>query len=85
MTYQSATYQSAHALRTALESRLLAQSTETGVSLDRLRRRVMFERIIASNATAPHRQPTSPRCRSRGRTATSGLQPAILLTSRPTQ
>jgi hypothetical protein len=41
------TYQSAQALRTALENRLLAQSTETGASLDRLRRRVMFERIIA--------------------------------------
>lgn len=41
------TYQSAQALRTALEHRLLARSTETGVSLDRLRRRVMFERIIA--------------------------------------
>jgi hypothetical protein len=33
---------------------LLAQSTETGVSLDRLRRRVMFERIIARfQATEP--------------------------------
>jgi hypothetical protein len=41
------TYHSAQALRTALEHRLLAQSTETGVSLDRLRRRVIFERIIA--------------------------------------
>ncbi|HKR48967.1 MAG TPA: nucleotidyl transferase AbiEii/AbiGii toxin family protein [Pseudonocardiaceae bacterium] len=41
------TYQSAPALRTALERRLLARSAETGASLDRLRRRVMFERIIA--------------------------------------
>lgn len=41
------TYQSSQALRTALETRLLAQATATGVSLDRLRRRVMFERIIA--------------------------------------
>jgi predicted nucleotidyltransferase component of viral defense system len=41
------TYHSAQALRTALENQLLTQSTETGVSLDRLRRRVMFERIIA--------------------------------------
>lgn len=41
------TYQSAQALRTALENRLLARSNETGASLDRLRRRVMFERIIA--------------------------------------
>ncbi|GAA2332916.1 hypothetical protein GCM10009854_05370 [Saccharopolyspora halophila] len=40
------TYQSAQALRTALEDRLLKQST-SGISLDRLRRRVMFERIIA--------------------------------------
>ncbi len=41
------TYQSAPALRIALERRLLARSAETGVSLDRLRRRVMFERVIA--------------------------------------
>jgi hypothetical protein len=41
------TYQPAQALRTALENRLLAQSAETGASLDRLRRRLMFERIIA--------------------------------------
>jgi hypothetical protein len=36
------TYQSAPALRTALERRLLERSTETGASLDRIRRRVMF-------------------------------------------
>jgi len=41
------TYQSAQALRTALENRLLARSAEAGVSLDRLRRRVMFERVTA--------------------------------------
>jgi hypothetical protein len=41
------TYQSAQALRTALEHRLLARSAKTGASLDRLRRRVMFERVIA--------------------------------------
>lgn len=40
-------YQSPQALRTALEHRLLLTSTQTGISLDRLRRRVMFERIIA--------------------------------------
>lgn len=40
-------YQSPQALRTALEHRLLAISTESGISLDRLRRRVLFERIIA--------------------------------------
>lgn len=40
-------YQSPQALRTALEHRLLVTSTESGISLDRLRRRVMFERIIA--------------------------------------
>jgi hypothetical protein len=40
-------YKSAQAFRIALEDRLLARSAETGVSLDRLRRRVMFERIIA--------------------------------------
>jgi hypothetical protein len=31
----------------ALEDRLLARSNETGVSLDRLRRRVVFERVVA--------------------------------------
>jgi hypothetical protein len=31
----------------ALEQRLLTRSGETGVSLDRLRRRVVFERILA--------------------------------------
>jgi hypothetical protein len=40
------TYDSARALRTALEYRLLATSRETGVALDRLRRRVLFERIV---------------------------------------
>ncbi len=41
------TYGTPQALRRALEHRLLARSTETGVSLDRLRRRVLFERIVA--------------------------------------
>lgn len=41
------TYDSPRALRTALEHRLLQRATETGVSLDRLRRRVVFERVIA--------------------------------------
>lgn len=41
------TYRTAQALRSALENRLLAQSTEAGISLDRLRRRVIFERVIA--------------------------------------
>lgn len=40
-------YASAQALRTALETRLLATSQESGVALDRLRRRVLFERIVA--------------------------------------
>jgi hypothetical protein len=31
----------------ALENRLLARSNETGISLDRLRRRVVFERVVA--------------------------------------
>src|SRR5687767_13419843 len=31
----------------ALEQRLFNQSTESGISLDRLRRRVIFERIVA--------------------------------------
>ncbi len=41
------TYETPQALRIALEHRLLARSTETGIGLDRLRRRVLFERIIA--------------------------------------
>lgn len=41
------TYQTPYAFRTALERRLLMRSTETGVALDRLRRRVMFERVVA--------------------------------------
>jgi predicted nucleotidyltransferase component of viral defense system len=41
------TYDSPQALRTALERRLLTTSQESGVALDRLRRRVLFERIVA--------------------------------------
>ena len=41
------TYESATALRMALEQRLSTRSAETGISLDRLRRRVVFERIIS--------------------------------------
>lgn len=41
------TYASAQAFRAALEARLRDQAERTGVSLVRLRRRVMFERIIA--------------------------------------
>ena len=40
-------YESAQALRTALEDRLRNNSATTGVSLDRLRRRVVFECIVA--------------------------------------
>jgi predicted nucleotidyltransferase component of viral defense system len=40
-------YETAQALRTALEQRLLNRSRETGVSVDRLRRRVLFERVVA--------------------------------------
>lgn len=39
-------YETAHALRMALEQRLLTRSQETGVALDRLRRRVLFERVV---------------------------------------
>jgi predicted nucleotidyltransferase component of viral defense system len=39
-------YQSAAALRTALEARLLNESREKGVNLDRLRRRAVFERML---------------------------------------
>ncbi len=41
------TYATPLALRAALEDRLRNRSTDTGVSLDRLRRRVLFERVIA--------------------------------------
>ncbi len=41
------TYATPAALRMALEQRLLTRSRETGVSLDRLRRRVVFERVVA--------------------------------------
>lgn len=41
------TYSTPAALRMALEDRLLVRSNETGVSLDRLRRRVVFERVVA--------------------------------------
>lgn len=40
-------YETPQALRMALEQRLLSRSNETGVALDRLRRRVLFERIVA--------------------------------------
>jgi hypothetical protein len=39
-------YDSPAALRTALEQRLQAESLATGIALNRLRRRVVFERII---------------------------------------
>ncbi|HEX9682440.1 MAG TPA: nucleotidyl transferase AbiEii/AbiGii toxin family protein [Acidimicrobiales bacterium] len=41
------TYETPQALRMALEQRLRSRSNETGVALDRLRRRVLFERIVA--------------------------------------
>ncbi|MGI8408014.1 MAG: nucleotidyl transferase AbiEii/AbiGii toxin family protein [Actinomycetota bacterium] len=40
------TYDTPQALRMALEHRLLTRSEETGIGLDRLRRRVVFERIV---------------------------------------
>lgn len=40
-------YETPQALRTALEQRLLNRSRESGVSLDRLRRRVIFERVLS--------------------------------------
>lgn len=45
-------YGSPRALRTALEHRLLQRSSETGVSLDRLRRRVIFERVVSRLSAA---------------------------------
>lgn len=41
------TYESPQALRAALERRLLTTSQQTGLSIDRLRRRVLFQRIVA--------------------------------------
>ena len=41
------TYDSPQALRTALEARVRNESAASGVSPDRLRRRVMFQRIVA--------------------------------------
>ena len=40
-------YNTPNAFRMALEQRLLSRSHATGVALDRLRRRVIFERIVA--------------------------------------
>lgn len=40
-------YQTPQALRAALEQRLLNQSEVSGIALDRLRRRVVFERVVA--------------------------------------
>jgi hypothetical protein len=48
------TYATAQALRQALEQRLRDRSAATGTALDRLRRRVAFERIVARlQATEP--------------------------------
>lgn len=46
------TYETAEALRTALEHRLNSRSREAGISIDRLRRRVVFERVVARLAHA---------------------------------
>jgi hypothetical protein len=56
------TYETPQALRTALEQRLLNRSHETDVALDRLRRRVLFERIVARLEEAePGRAAIAPR------------------------
>lgn len=49
------TYATAGALRAALEARIVTESQATGLSVDRLRRRVLFQRVIAR---LQHRQPT---------------------------
>lgn len=46
------TYSSLGAFRQALEQRLLTQSRETGTDLGRLRRRVVFERILVRLVTS---------------------------------
>ena len=40
-------YATANAFRTALEARLLARARETGVSIVRLRKTVVFDRLLA--------------------------------------
>ena len=40
------TYDTPQALRMALEQRLLTHSQESGIALDRLRRQVVFQRIV---------------------------------------
>lgn len=50
------TFDTPQALRMGLERRLLTRSRETGISLDRLRRRVVFERIVARLEVAQPRQ-----------------------------
>ncbi len=46
-------YASAAALRAALDRRLVQQANETGVDIGRLRRRVVFERLLVRFAFAP--------------------------------
>lgn len=46
------TYESVGALRQALEQRLLNQARQTGTDLNRLRRRVVFERILLRLTTS---------------------------------
>lgn len=41
------TYETPEALRMALEHRLNSRASETGIGIDRLRRRVIFERVVA--------------------------------------
>jgi hypothetical protein len=50
------TYKTAEALRIALEQRLRTQSQESGINLERLRRRVIFERVVARLEAAEPRQ-----------------------------
>ena len=41
------TYETPQALRTALEHRLRTRAEDSGINLDRLRRRVVFERVVS--------------------------------------
>lgn len=50
------TYETPKAFRTALEDRLKTLSIDTGLGLDRLRRRVLLERIVARLDTAERGQ-----------------------------
>jgi hypothetical protein len=56
------TYESIGAFRQALEQRLLNQARQTGTDLNRLRRRVVFERILLRLTTSQPNDVGGQRC-----------------------